>query len=193
MSRSQQNQVFQQGQQQSGNAFADSENAYKLGQTDIGNYEDQLSRYAAANPYTAGGEFQNQENEIAANTSDAGARSAGAALQEEAARTGQNPAGVIGATKAMEQQGDRNLQGQEAEANQQRIQGEAGYNKSVLGASEFPVQAEESIASGEGGLYGKAFGEEEDAAKSPSFMDELGNQLISGGAQVGSAWASHGA
>ena len=193
MSRSQQSAVYNQTKGESGQAFGDAENAYKLAQTDVGNYETQLGRYASENPYLPGGEFQNTENEIAANTSDAAARSAGAYLQSEAARTGQNPASSIGATREMEQQGARNLTAEEAGANRERIGAEAGYNKSVLAGSEFPVQAESEIAHGQGGLYSGALGSEESAAKSPSFLDELGTSLIGGAENVGEAWATKGA
>jgi hypothetical protein len=181
VSRGQQNETYKQTKGESTNSFGNAENAYKNAEEDIGDYKAQLGRYASANPYLPGGEFQQQENMIAANTSDAAARSAGAALQETAARTGQNPAGVIGATAAMERQGARDIQGEEAGANKERIAGEAGYNKSILAGSEFPVAAESDLGKGYGSLYGTALGAQEQAAATPGFLDQLEAQLAGAG------------
>lgn len=190
MSRGQQGQVFNQTSGESTQAFGNAENAYNLAQGDVGNYQAQLSKYAAENPYQAGGEFQNAQNEVLANTSDAAARAAGTRLQTQAQRTGQNPAGATAATESMEQAGARNLSAEQSAANTERLGSEAGYNKGVLqGYGEVPGM-EEGIAKGYSGLYGTALGEEESAAKQPSFLDELGNSLLQGGEQVGAAWAS---
>ena len=193
MSRGQQNQVFNQTSGESAGAFGDSENSLKLAQGDVGSYQDQLSKYAQANPYGVGGQFQNAQNQVLANTADASAQAAGAKLQEQAERTGSNPAGAIGATEAMQQGNDRALAGQEAAANTERIGAGAQYGKSVLQGYEAVPGMEEGIAKGYSGLYGTALGEEESAAKQPSFGDELGNDLISGASQIGSAWATKGA
>jgi hypothetical protein len=120
-----------------------------------------------------------------ANTADSSATSAGARLQGIAARTGQNPAGAVAATEEMQNQNERNLGGQEASAERERIGSEADYNKGVLSATAAPVSMETSIASGQGGMFGHALGTEEDAAKTPSFMETLEGQL----AQAGTAFA----
>jgi len=120
--------------------YQESQNSYANANNDINDYKDQLAKYASSNPYGQGGQFQTSTNQVLANTSDAGARAAGEALQSQAERTGQNTAGGIAATEKMEQQGTRNLSGEEAQANQQRIEGGAGYNKSVLQATDVPAQ-----------------------------------------------------
>lgn len=181
MSRGQQGQVFQTGQQQNKQAFGNEENSYNLAQTDIGNYEQQLGRYAAENPYTAGGEYQSQQKRVLANTADAMATGAGARLQALSARTGQNPAAAISATEAMQQANERALAGQEASAEEQRIQGEAGYNRDVLSATAAPVGMETSLARQQGEQSQASFGEEEQAAKTPSFLESLESQLASAG------------
>jgi hypothetical protein len=90
-----------------------------------------------------------------------------------------NPAGATAATEHMQQENERNLSGQQAQAAETRIGDEAGYDKSVLaGYGEVPGM-EEGVAKGEAGLYEGALGAEESAAKQPSFLDELGNDLMS--------------
>jgi hypothetical protein len=194
MSRAQQGQVFKQTQGEQGTAFSDSENAYTKAQTDIGNYQSQLGKYAASNPYTQGGEFQTDTNRVLANTADSSATSAGARLQGIAARTGQNPGGATAATEEMQNQNERNLGGQEAEAERMRLGEKANYDKGVLTATAAPVSMEESIASGQAGMFGHALGAESDAAKTPSFMDTLGDSFANNlgkamatGAEMGAA------
>ena len=181
ISRSQQGQVFKQSQAEQGQAFGDAENSYTKAQQDIGNYESQLGKYASSNPYTAGGEFQTDTNRVLANTADSSATSAGARLQGIAARTGQNPGGATAATEEMQQANERNLGGQEASAERERIGSEADYNKGVLSATAAPVAMETSIASGQGGMFGHALSAEEEAAKTPSFMETLESQVAATG------------
>lgn len=181
MSRSQQTAVYNQTKGEGEQAFGDAENSYALGQQDVGKYEDQLGKYAASNPFTPGGEFQTDTNRVLANTADASATAAGARLQGIASRTGQNPNASIAATEAMQQENERNLGGQEAEAEKERIGSEADYNKSVLGATAAPVSMETSLINSQTPLYGHAVGAEEDAAKTPSFMETLEGQLASAG------------
>jgi len=206
MSRSQESSVVDTAKGQNAGYYNNAQNSYSQAQTDVGNYEKQLADYAgdvskfsASNPYVKGGEFQTSTNQQLSNTADAGARSAGEALQGQALRTGQNTAGSIAATEAMEQQGTRDLASEEAKATQQRIGSEAGYNKEALDANQslvsdtaVPAQLETTLSGQQGSLAGGALSTEEQAAKQPSWMDEFGNTLASGlgnlaisGAQAG--------
>lgn len=177
MSRAQQGQVFQQAKGESQGAFGSAENAYNLAQQDVGNYQGQLSKYAASNPFLPGGEYQTSQNQVLADTADAAARGIGGRLQMQAARTGQNPAGSIAATEEMERQAARDLSAEQAKANESRIGQEAEYNRSVLGATAVPVGMETSIGTGQGELYGHGLRSEEEAAKTPSLWDTLGSSF----------------
>jgi hypothetical protein len=126
--------------------YNEAQNSYTQAQNAEGDYESQLSKYAASNPYGEGGQFQKTTNQIVANTADAGARAAGNMLQGQALRTGANSAGGIGATENMTQQATRDISGEEAQANQERIGAGAGYNKNVLQATEFPAQFASEMA-----------------------------------------------
>ena len=188
MSRSQQGAVLNQTTGESKQAFGDAQNDYAAANQDIGNFQSQLENYATENPYKPGGEFQNAQNEVLANTSDASSAAAANRLQTQAQRTGQNPAGAIAATETMQQENERALSGEQAQANEERISGEAGYDKGVLqGYGEVPGM-EAGVASGEAGLYKGALGAEEDSAKTPSFLDVLGDSF----AQQGGKMAAQG-
>jgi hypothetical protein len=181
MSRGQQGQVFNQTQGESKTAFGNAENDYSLANQDIGNFQDQVKQLGAENPFTVGGEYQNNQNMVLANTSDAMAEAAGAQLQGEAARTGQNPAGAIGATESIEQANERSLAGQQAAANQERIGQEAGYNTNVTNEYGKVPGMETAVGEGETGLYNGALKAEEGAAATPSFLETLEGQLAKAG------------
>lgn len=181
MSRSQQGSVLNQATGQNATYNANAQTSYNNAQTDEGNFESQLGEYAAANPYVEGGQYQTSTNKVLANTADAGAQSAGNAIQSAAVRTGQNPAGAIAATEAMQEQNERNLSSQEGEATADRIGKQAEYNTNVLNASEQPANFEAQLASQQASAAQGTLNTEEQAAQTPSFEDELGNGLIQAG------------
>lgn len=195
MSRGQESSTGDTAKGRSSTYYNNAQNSYSSAQADIGDYEKKLGDYAAtvakfrsSNPYVKGGEFQTSQNQQLANTSDAAARAAGTALQGQALRTGENSAGAIGATEAMQEENTRNLSAEQAKANEQRIGAEAGYNEKGVGmagdvtkASEFPVQAETSL-SGQQGQLSDAELEEAIRAYSldPSFGDQFGSAFATG-------------
>jgi hypothetical protein len=188
MSRGQEGQTFDTSKQQNQGYYDNAQNSYSNAQQDVGDFEKQLSAYASANPYKQGGEFQTNANRVTANTSDAAARSAGNALQSQALRTGQNSAGAIAATEAMQQQNTRDLSAEQAAEGNKRIGNEAEYNKGVLSASAEPAQMETSLAGQQGQLGEGTLGVQEKAAETPSWMDEFGNsfaQSLGKGAAAG--------
>ena len=166
---------------QNASYFNESQNSYTQAQNAEGNYEDQLAKYASSNPYVQGGQFQTQTNRVLANTADAGAQAAGERLQGQALRTGQNSAGDVAATEQMQQQNTRNLSGEEAQANQERIGAEAGYNKGVLGATEFPAQFASMMAKNMGGEANSSL---DVMAKSAGITDPAANEWNKEAAEV---------
>ena len=189
MSRGQEGAVVGTSKAQNSTYFNNAQNSYNNAQSDVGDFQKQLSDYkgqvanfSAKNPYVQGGEFQTATNQQTANTADAAARAAGQRLQGQALRTGNNSAGAIAATEEMERQGTRDLSADQARATQQRIQGEAGYNKEALGANQGvleataqPVQMEANLSGQQGNLAGGALSTEQKAGETPSWFDEFGN------------------
>lgn len=181
MSRAQEGQVVQTAGDQNKQFNSNAQTSYTNAQGDISGYQDQLAKFAAANPYGEGGAYQTDENKVLANTADASAQSAGQAIQGAAVRTGQNAGGAIAATENMQQQNERNLSGQEAEAEAGRIGAGAGYGSQVLGASAVPAQLETTLAGQQAGAGNQALGVDQSASQTPSFLDELGNGVIQAG------------
>src|SRR5579862_4522561 len=128
MSRGQSTQAFNTASSQNAANFGNAQTAFKNTQNAIGNYNNQLAQFVSGNPYTKGGEYDQTINQGLTNVSDAGANSLKGALQSQVLRTGQNSAADAATAASAAQQNTRNLSGELANAQQQRIASEAGYN-----------------------------------------------------------------
>jgi hypothetical protein len=180
MSRAQENQTFDTAADQNKQFNENAQTSYTKAQGDVGDYEAQLGKYAAANPFKEGGEYQTDTNKVLANTADANAQAAGQLVQGAAVRGGENANSAISATEAMQEANERAMAGQQADAEGKRIGAEADYNKSVLGANEFPVQAETSLTGTEAGQGNESLGTQQKAGMQPSFLDTLGQSFAEG-------------
>lgn len=165
MSRGQAQRADSATTKQNAGYYNEAQNSYTKAQNAESDYASQLGKYAASNPYGEGGQFQKTTNQVLANTSDAGSRAAGEELQSQALRTGQNTAGGVAATEKMEQQGTRDLSGQEAQANAERIGAGANYNKGVLQATEFPAEFASQMTKNMTDASNSALGEMNKAAE----------------------------
>lgn len=173
MSRGQEAEVNKTAGNQNATFNQNAQGSYNQAQGDIGNYQAQLSQFAAANPYNQGGAYQTAVNQSTANTADAASQAAGQSLQGQAVRTGQNAAGAIGATQAVDEANTRNLMQTQANANANRISQGAGYNKEVLGASEVPATLEANLSGQQAGAGNTALDTQQKAANTPSFGEDL--------------------
>lgn len=189
MSRSQQNETYKTAKSQNQGYYDNSQTSYDKAQENEQKFEDQLGKFTSSNPFVEGGEYQKTVNQQLSNTADAGAQAAGQMLQSQAVRTGANPNASIAATEEMQQQNERNLSGQEADATQNRLTAKADYDKTATALAEQPATFEEQLAANQGALAQGTLSTQEEAAKTPSFLDQLTQSLISGGSQIGSAYA----
>jgi hypothetical protein len=137
------------------------------------------------NPYTKGGEYDQTINTGLTNVSDAGANSLAGALQAQARRTGQNSAADAATAAAGAQQNTRDLSSDLAAAQQKRIAGEAGYNQTALGASAEPISANQALYGASSNAADSVLGDETQAAKTPSFWDEVGSGVAANLGKVG--------
>ena len=156
-------------------------------QSDINTNQSQLAKFAANNPYVQGGQAATVANQQLSNTADATAAAAAAKNQQQAQRTGQNASAGVAAGEAEQQAAQRELGSQEAGATMSRLAQGSQYGEDVVKAGQ-GITAEQAQLTGQevGEAQGQA-GTEEQAAQTPSFLDELGQGLISGVGQAGSA------
>jgi hypothetical protein len=180
MSRGQSTQTFNTAAGQNAANFNNAQNTFGSAQNDIGNYQDQLAQFVSGNPYTQGGEYDQTINAGLTNVSDAGSNSLQGALQSQALRTGQNSAADTATAASDAEQNTRNLSSDLAQAQQQRISDEAGYNQEALQASAEPEQMEAGLFGSSGNQGNSELEAEEGAAKTPSFWDELGSSVAGG-------------
>lgn len=161
MSRDQETQVTQQAQTQNQTEFNESQQAEQQAE---GTVATQLS----SNPYSPGGDFTASTNKVLSNTADVGSAATAEQLQQQAQRTGMNRSAPTAAAVADAQANERQLSGEEATAEQQRIASEAGYTGGVEGE-------EAGLATGEGSEAANNLKTGQAAAETPSFVDEFGN------------------
>lgn len=179
MSRSQQSTVIDTAEGNSGADQTAAENAQTAENTDIGNYESQLSQYAASNPYTSGGEYQTSQNQSLAANADVGSQAITNQEQTQAQRTGQNAGAANATAAAAAQQNLINESSAEGADNTTRIGDEANYNQGVVSASEVPAQLEAGEASTDLGAADSALNTAAGTSSTPGFWDTLGDSFAS--------------
>jgi hypothetical protein len=186
MSRGQQSQVIDTAKANSGTDQTNATDALTAEKGDIGNYQAQLSKYAASNPFTEGGEFDTATDQKLSAVADAGSGAIQNQEQTIAKRTGENAGSGEAIASEAARENQRQLSADEAGATQTRIGAKAGYDKSVVDASLAPAQLEEGIYGTSLSGGNSALGIENDAAKTPGFWDTLGDSFANGlGSTVG--------
>jgi hypothetical protein len=184
MSRSQSGDIANQAQANSTADQTNAQSAETAEAADVNNYQAQLSKYAAENPYTAGGEYQTSQNQTLAGNADAGSAALNNQLQTQAKRTGQNATAANATAAEVARANQRELGTQEASANQQRIGDQSTYNASAL-------QDQATAAALQQGLYSTSIGAGDNSlntATQASKDDESTLDSITGDAmQLGSA------
>jgi hypothetical protein len=164
MSRGDIGNVVSQSNSQNQSYNADAKSGFTAAQNDIGTYQSQLAKFSGANPYVQGGEYSTSQNQVLANTANAGANANAQVLQDAAVHGGANPAQAIAASEQVAQQGQRTLGEAEATANQQRIGAEAGYNEKTLSGYQALPQMQGNLANQQGALSQEALATEGKAA-----------------------------
>lgn len=187
MSRAQQGAVNDTATAENTSYNTNAQDAFKQAEGDVGSYANAVGAFKAANPYVQGGTVQTADNQQTADTAAGLAESAGQNLQGSAVRTGQNAGGAIAATEQMNEANDRALVGQEAGQAKDLAAANTGYGQAVLGATGNVEGMQDTLAQQQGAAAQGALGTEEQAAQTPSFLDELGQGLITGGGQAGAA------
>ena len=183
MSRAQQGQVLKTAQGENTAYNANAQTGFNTTNQDINNLGAATNKFIAGNPYQQGGQAQTLENQQLSDTAAGEAQAGGQALQSQAVRTGQNAGGAIAATEQMQEGNQRALAGEEAAATQQRLAAGTGYQEAGLGALGDVAKAQDTVAQQQGQLAQGALDTGEKAAQTPSFLDELGQGLISAGAK----------
>lgn len=177
MSRAQQSAVIDTAKADSASDQTAAETARTAENADIGNYQAQLSKFAASNPYTQGGEYDTAEDKKLSSVADAG--SAAIANQEGliAKRSGMNAAAPAAIAAEAARANERDLSAEEGQTTQTRIADKAGYDDKVLGATEVPAQLEAGLYGTSLAGAGGTLNTEAGAAQTPGFWDTLGDSF----------------
>ena len=185
MSRGQSTQAFNTASNENATDFGNAQSAFGSTEDAIGNYNNQLAKFVSGNPYTPGGEYDQTINTGLANVSDAGRqfprrRAAGA-----------------GPAHRPEQRGRCRHRSSRGAAEHPRPVGRPGRGAAkahcrrswlqpgCLGASAVPISANQSLYGTSSNAADSVLGDETQAAKTPSFWDEVGNSVAGNLGKVG--------
>jgi hypothetical protein len=160
VSRDQESELNDTAKAQNATQFSESQDAVKGAQ-------DTIATQLATNPYAPGGDFSTTTNRQLSNTADVGSATTAEQLQQQAQRTGQNPAAARAAAVAAAQANERALSGEEASAEQTRAAADTGYTAGVEGEQA-------GLAGTTGSEAGGTLGTQQKAAEDPSFWDQFG-------------------
>jgi hypothetical protein len=143
----------------------------------IGDYSNRLNTFINANPYKEGGEFQQDQSQISASAADTGSSAIRDKLARDAITSGENTGGYANNVAEAQRQATRDQATQMAESNQARIGAKSAYDKAGLDASALPADLQARLyGTALGGANG-ALGVAGDSAKTPSFLDTLGDSF----------------
>ncbi len=177
MSRGQSSSVESTASKNSATDQSNAQSSYGATQSDIQDYKDAVGKFMSSDPYGGNGEYDSTIKTGLANTLDAGSNSLRGALQSQAERTGQNSAAGTATAAEYARQNQRQLTGDLASAEQQRIGDEAAYQQQGVQDSAVPIGAEGQLYSTSVSAGNQALGTAADTAKVPSFWDTLGSSF----------------
>jgi hypothetical protein len=143
----------------------------------IGDYSNRLNEFIGANPYKAGGEFAQDQSQIAASAADTSSSAIRDKLARDAITSGENTGGYANNVAEAQRQATRDQATHMAGADATRIGAKSAYDKAGLDASALPADLQARLyvtsISGANGALGVAG----DASKTPSFLDRLGGSF----------------
>lgn len=177
MSRGQQASIVKTGEANSAADQAAAGTALTGTNKAIGDYTDRLNQFAAANPYKAGGEFQTDQNQIAASAADTGSNAIADKLARSSQTSGENTGGYANNVAEAQRQATRDQATQMATADASRLGSKSAYDATTLQASALPADLQSRLY---GTAIGGANGALDTAGKSagtPSFLDTLGSSF----------------
>jgi hypothetical protein len=158
---------------------------------DISNYQQQLSKLAASNPYAEGGEFDTATDQKLSGVADAGSGAISNQLQTQAARTGENAGSAVATSAEAARANERQLSSDEAGATQERIGDESAYNNQVQNDEAVPAELKAGEYSTATGGADSTLGTAAQASGQPGFWDTLGSNYAQGlGQSAGKATSS---
>lgn len=177
MSRGQEKKVVNAGLANSATDQANAGASFAATNNEIGDYKNRLNTFINANPYKAGGEFAQDQSQIAASAADTSSSAIRDQLVRTAQTSGENTGGYANNVAEAQRAATRDQATTMANADASRIGSKGAYDKAGLDASALPADLQSRLygtaLGGANGALGVAGG----AAKTPSFMDTLGSSF----------------
>lgn len=193
MSRGQQNKVVNAGLANSAADQTAAGGALTATNADLGDYTDRLKQFAADNPYKAGGEFAQDQSQIAASAADTDSSALRDSLARSTQTSGENTGGYANNVAEATRQATRDQATTLANADATRIGNKSAYDASTLQASSLPADLQSRLYGTAVGGANSSLGVAGGAAQTPSFLDTLGQSLAKSLGQVSGSVSSAGA
>lgn len=194
MGRGESKKVVNQGTAQSAQDQQNAQNALGATNKAVSDYEGALKNFLrfGRSTYGEGGEFMRDQNTLATTTAKGQADQVAGNLALHAMATGENTAGYASTTAEARRAASRDLTGQLAGADAERLKQLTAINQYGVEAQKFPAAVQESLygtsLSGSGGQLSAASG----AARTPGFWDEFAPALAGAAGQVGKGFTPNG-
>jgi hypothetical protein len=191
MSRDQQKQIAQTGIDNSKTDQSNAQTALGSANAGLDTFNSRLSSYYANDPYTKGGQFDQDQKTINASGANASSNALQSELQMTSKRSGENTGSFAPTLAKTQQEGVMAASDAQAKSDAARIAGETGYQQTGLTASEFPVTASNQQYATSLGGANNSLSVANPAAQAPGFWDWLSNQgaKVAGQAATGAAGA----
>jgi hypothetical protein len=189
MGRSESHQVAEQGMHQSAEDQARAGASFTAANKSLGDYSKNLDSFMrfGRQTYGANGEYMRDQNTIANTTAAAGSNAIAGRIANNAMRTGANTAGMASTVAEAQRAGERDMTSQLAGADADRLSKLTALNQYGVQASALPAGIQASMygtgSSGSAAQLNPA----SSAAKTPGFMDEYMQALVSGASKAASA------
>ncbi len=187
---------MQNSKQDQGNA----QTAFGGAQAGLSDYENRVNQFIAADPYKAGGDYQQAMNTIIGSRASADSNALGNELALSAQRSGENSANYAPTLAKATRDSTLDAQTAQAQALADRLNKETAYQGTAVDMSKFPVQANEGLygsslsganaslgTAGSAAANNKSFGDTFGQAFAGSLGSGLGGLLTGKGATYNSA------
>jgi hypothetical protein len=180
MGRSESSAAFKQSSAQSTQDQNNAQAAFGATNAGLADYSNRLNAYSAANPYKAGGEYDQTIKGGASTASQAGQAGLKADVQNNAIKTGENTAGNASTLAEAHRQASRDLNSFNSQAEADRIGKNSAYQAGVVGMSSVPADMQSRLyGTGVGGATA-AGSNASNAARQPGFWETFLPALAGG-------------
>lgn len=157
----------------------------------LDDYRQNVHKFIESNPYGEGGPYQRDTNTRIGTVADASQNALAGQLADQKQRTGENSAGVATTMAESKRRGSREAMDAMAQADADRASKDTAYKAEGAQLLQFSPEVNARIYGTATGGQASSLGTATEAAKTKSFWEQFGSDLVRGAA-AGAAGATTG-